>query len=596
MKRFVDLKISTKLIVGFLIIAFIAAIIGAIGLVSLYKLWKDDRRMYEENTLALEYAGSASTTFVLIRYNTYKLSVLTDQAKLQDVADNSTMLLAALSDYLTKCDSAIVKEHFKAQLGIIVAEWENTYQPGMQKLTQLALSGDSEGAQALVPGLAQLGTTMYSEFVSFLDVLAKDADLMSKENSTVALNSGIAILVITVIGVIVSVILAGYIARIISRPLNRAVDIADKLAIGDLDAELNEDGKRLDEIGKLSKSFDQLIISTKNQVQAAKLISEGDLTVNIDLRSEKDQMGQGITELLRGLRELVSSIYAASEQVSDGSNMLSNSSMELSQGATDQASAVEELTASIEEIAAQTNVNAKNAEEASKLAKNSRENAEQSNTKMKSMLTAMDDINDSSRSISKIIKVIDDIAFQTNILALNAAVEAARAGQHGKGFAVVAEEVRTLAARSATAAKETTDMIEHSIRKVDAGTKIAVETAESLGRIVDQIEKAAELNINIANASKEQALGIDQINRGIIQVSQVVQTNAATAEESAAASEELSGQAEHLKEIVSVFRLGNGREVAMKKEHTINLELKQRSLIANSAKRLHAGSSDFGKY
>jgi methyl-accepting chemotaxis protein len=291
--------------------------------------------------------------------------------------------------------------------------------------------------------------------------------------------------------------------------------------------------------------------------KSADTIASGNLNVDIDV-SSKDEIGKlavSFKAMVDNVNEILTNINSAADQVASSSRQASELSMALSQGATEQASSIEQLTASMDEISTQTKQNAGYANEAMNIAVAAREDAIEGNSQMQGMLKAMEDINEASGSISKIIKVIDEIAFQTNILALNAAVEAARAGQHGKGFAVVAEEVRNLAARSANAAKETTDMIEGSIKKAEGGTKIANETAAALNKIVGGVTKVAELVEQIDTASNEQATAIVQVNQGITQVSQVVQTNSATSEEAAAASEELSGQAEMLKEQVGRFTL-----------------------------------------
>lgn len=301
----------------------------------------------------------------------------------------------------------------------------------------------------------------------------------------------------------------------------------------------------------------KIVNPLKKLVKAADGIAEGDLNIAVDVKT-KDELGRladAFRKMADNLNGTITSINDASEQVSSAARQVSDSSMALSQGATEQASSIEELTASLEEISSQTKLNADKANEANSLSVEAKSNAINGNARMNEMLRAMEEINEASSNISKIIKVIDDIAFQTNILALNAAVEAARAGQHGKGFAVVAEEVRNLAARSANAARETTDMIEGSIKKSEGGTKIANATADALSSIVEDVTKVADLVNDITIASNEQALGIEQINQGIMQVSQVVQTNSATSEEAAAASEELASQAELLKNEVSSFRL-----------------------------------------
>jgi methyl-accepting chemotaxis protein len=354
-------------------------------------------------------------------------------------------------------------------------------------------------------------------------------------------------------GIVIAILVGLFISRSISKPVGLIVEAADNLAVGNIDIEADIYTK--DEIGKLAESFRNLIASNKEQAWAVEKIANADLTVDVAVRSEKDMMGKKLSQLVGDLNEIMANIVSASDQVAAGSKQISDSSMALSQGATEQASSIEELTASIEEISSQTKQNAQNANKANELAEYAKSGAVQGNAQMKEMLKAMEEINESSSNISKVIKVIDDIAFQTNMLALNAAVEAARAGQHGKGFAVVAEEVKNLATRSANAAKETTEMIEGSIKKSEGGTKIAKDTAEALDKIVNEIEKVANLVNDIATASNEQDAGIAQINQGIMQVSEVVQNNSATSEESAAASEELSSQAELLKELVDKFKL-----------------------------------------
>lgn len=353
------------------------------------------------------------------------------------------------------------------------------------------------------------------------------------------------------------------------KPFQEASATLNELANGNLNTGMI--GNYNGDYTLIKDSMNQTVAFLKRYVDEITHTLEEMGSGNLDLEITADYLGdfQAIKAALNGitatLSETMAEINEAAGQVEAGARQISDGGQALSQGTTEQASAIQQLNASIEEVAGETKKNATNANEANQRALEVRNNAEVGNKQMNKMVSAMGEINESSHNISKIIKVIDDIAFQTNILALNAAVEAARAGQHGKGFAVVAEEVRSLAARSAEAAKETTGLIEGSIESVDVGTRIADETSESLKEILSEIEKVTDLVGNIARASNDQATEIAQITQGIEQVSTVVQTNSATAEESAAASEELSGQAEMLKQMVGAFKIkkkGSARHIA----------------------------------
>jgi methyl-accepting chemotaxis protein len=367
------------------------------------------------------------------------------------------------------------------------------------------------------------------------------------------------IIIIGVIALLAALGIFFLFALSLARSLKKGVAFASSIARGDLNATIDIDQK--DEIGDLANALKNMASELRTAISDINSVMEsvrnGDLSrfVTANLAGDMNQLKESINDSIAMLSNTIVQVVNNSEQVNAGSMDLSASAQSLASGTTEQAASLEEIASSMNEIDAKTKANDDNAVHSQQLIRNTVEVVEGSNEQMELMLSSINIMKETSLNVTKIIKDIDEIAFQTNLLALNAAVEAARAGKYGKGFAVVAEEVRSLAARSAEAAKNTADLVTNSVKETETGVINAEKTSETLSAISESILKVNDIIEEITASSKEQRAGIAEINKGLTQVNEVIQNNSSISEETASASDELSSQATNLEQLMGQFKL-----------------------------------------
>ena len=550
-----NMKIRTRMLLSYAVIIVLCLAASIIALFMMNKISGNLTSFYDNNYTVTVNAWTARREMQYARADILKAIIETD-------VNDTKAAIDSASDALTKMRDTfpLIRERFKGDKALM-DEVETILQQAMgyrDQVFDLALALRNDEAFALMKNsYAPLLDQMADVLREIATEAENDAIAMVEQGRQLQTTSMLVVIAVIGFSIALAVVLGLYISNGIRKPVEEIKEVAEKMAAGNLDVSLDYQSR--DELGNLSDSMRSLIHMFREIIDDMSYglasLGSGDFTVESKVEElyvgDFHRLLTSMHQIIERLSQTLGQISMASDQVSAGSDQVSAGSQALSQGATEQASSVEELAATINEISSQVSENAENAQQGSKLADAAGAKIELGNRQMQEMIAAMGEISDKSGQIGKIIKTIEDIAFQTNILALNSAVEAAQ------GFAVVADEVRNLASKSAEASKSTAALIEGSIQAVERGTSLADETANTLSEVVVSAKQVVAVVDNISRASSEQALSIAQVTQGIDQISSVVQTNSATAEESAAASEELSGQAQMLKNLVEKFKLRN---------------------------------------
>lgn len=551
MKWFTNLKTAVKLTIGFSIVCALMAVVGYMGVSRVSEMNELLNTLYTRDMTGLSHVKEAKFQLMVTRAQLRQAIIDTTRDDMLRAKQAVETARASLDSSLAAYEKTVASDSIKAKLADArVAEAE--YMRGAESLFELALANRNAAAAAKLREMRPAA----EKFAQLVNDMSRSKETLGKlayEHADDVYLAARRNLIWTIaLGVLFSLGFGVFLARLISRPLVEAAaranelqhtcianlrGAAEKLAAGDLTVRVVTATKPLDietkdEVGEIASAINGIIAATHGTVAS-------------------------FEQAVESIRATLGEVRSTAHSTATGAQQLKAASQEISSGAQEQASSLEETAASLEEMTATIKQNADNAQQAARLAGGAREVAEKGGQVVSQAVVAMGEINQSSKQIGDIITTIDEIAFQTNLLALNAAVEAARAGQQGRGFAVVAGEVRKLAQRSATAAKEIKGLIQDSVRKVENGSSLVNDSGKTLDEIVVAVKRVTDIVAEIAAASKEQATGIDQLNRAVIQMDQVTQQNASQTEELSGTAESLAAQADVVRESVSRFRIEN---------------------------------------